>query len=636
MIIYQKKIKQQVFSLKKIGFFIFFSALLVALFILLSHYDYFIINVLKKKIIVLPEKHFYHESIEITLESPIKADIFYTIDGSNPEPNSYQYQDKIKVDKTTVLKFALFKNKKQIGQIQTHDFFINTNHNLPVLSISTDSKNLFDNQIGIYVVGDNRNFTKKGEDWERPAFLSFFESDQSLAFERNIGLRLHGGGSRGLPQKSFRIYIKDIDKNETLNYQLFPDSDVNQYNTFVLRNGGGDAVYSTIRDVLAHELIKQNSTLDISNYRPVVLYLNGEYWGLYHLRERQDQYYFQNKYNLDLDRLTILNIPHDVGDNRGLAILDYGKNDSDVTLYNDLFKKANRCDKCTDFNYYNRFLDIDNLIDYYIFEIFFANFDWPFGNMKAWKYQTAEYEPLAPLGQDGRFRWIVYDVDVGFGYGGKTLEDAADAAESGDYGRLIDDKFPFRFVFFNNESQIRYLNRFADLLNTTLSADNMIRTINEITAELEPEMPNHLNRWSNQYVKSDFYIDDGDDKGPASIEEWHQHIDFLKEYCTHRSYFMWENTREYFDLSGITTLTVETNDPKAGKIKVNSILLTDQQLPWSGQYFKNVPVQIKAIPNPGYEFSHWDGANSVLDTKKTLISLNFRREHTIKAYFKKK
>jgi hypothetical protein len=627
-----KNQQQFQFNWRLIVKYLFFSVFFILFLLILFNFDYFKINFLKQKITFEPETNFFDQAINLNLTSPLKnAEIYYTVDGSDPDTNSLLFEDSISVSETTSFKFALFKNNQQVSSVQTHDVFINTEHQLALISLTTNPINLWDEEIGIYT---EVNCTQKGREWERPATINFYEEDGSLGFSREVGIRIHGGGSRSLPQKSFRILIRNEDSDQTLKYPLFPDSSVQTFNSFVLRNAGGDWSYAYMRDALMHEIIEDSDlSVDLQDYRPVVLYLNGQYWGLYNIRERHDEYYFANKYGADVGRVNIYNVPHDVGVNRGKIELDEGKDKGGVDLYNKLFEDTKRCPGCASLDYLKQYIDLVNYRDYLISQFHFGNYDWPYGNSKAWRYETNAFEPNAPEGLDGRFRWLVFDLDVGFGAGVNDEEKMKKSAEGDSYGRLIDDRFPFRNLFYDHTFANEFINKYADMLNTIFKYENVEAKIDELAAVIESEIPRQIEKWHKKdnwkgIVSDEEFIEEV--KVLSSVEDWRRQIDLLKVRAKWRPVYMKENTVNFFKLSGISQIQLSANDPAWGSIKINSIVIEDDQMPWTGEYFKDVRISIEAIPKRGRRFVSWKG---YINSKSSKIDLLIDSDINLEAVF---
>ena len=435
----------------------------------------------------------------------------------------------------------------EIQKTQTVDFesFINPEHTIPVITISTASENLWDPEIGLYVEGNHINYKQTGEDWERPAVMKYYHSSETngfeLGFTREIGLRLHGNALRSMPQKAFRIYFKDEYQNPSkLVYPLFDEDRPEVFSTLILRNG--DPSYSLIREQVVTTLVSQASEVDVMRGKPVVLYLNGEYWGIYFLRERFDETYFEERYNLDKDYLGLLyaQLGHEP---KGYLLADNSQSEQDAVYYNAILKNASACKDCLSAGTADSQIDVQNMIDYYFFELYFSNTDWPYNNLKAWRYKTqSNFPPESELipELDGRFRWLLFDFDGSMGAGNITSEKMIDSARSNNsYGLLIDNDFPLRNLFYDDEFRQFYHTRSTELLDTVLDPENTTTVINQIVAEIEPEVVRHTERWGNEKglegkpVVSDY-------------QTWQEHVALLEQYLQARPEAFKKYTEEFF------------------------------------------------------------------------------------------
>ena len=290
--------------------------------------------------------------------------IHFTLDGSEPtaasavystplriasragEPNRYAAIESVaaswnkpdeEVFKASIVRAkAINLSTGAASAVVTNTYFVGADavnrYNLPVVSLVTDPDNLFDDQTGIYVLGqayaaqkdaditeDERqvfaNYNQRGREWERPVHIELFEPDGQPALAQDGGVRIHGSGSRRYPQKSLRVYARsEYDQQEVFEYPLFtgqPDDPENtaptayKYKQFLLRNSGQDWMSSNFRDVFVQRLAS-STTLDTQAGRPAMVFLNGEYWGFYNLQERYDEYYLYNKYGINLEKVSIL------------------------------------------------------------------------------------------------------------------------------------------------------------------------------------------------------------------------------------------------------------------------------------------------------------------------------------------
>jgi hypothetical protein len=193
-----------------------------------------------------------------------------------------------------------------------------TRYHLPVVSIATDSLHLFDYDTGIFVPGsitimggpeDDKkkdephlfgNYVQRGVEWERPASFELFETSGERALAQDIGIRVHGGRSRSLPLKSLRLYARSEYGENRFYYPVFPDLPYREYNRLILRNSGQDffSRSTMFRDGFMQTLVR-DLNLDTQAYRPSVVFINGEYWGIMNIRERYDEDYLARTWGVD-------------------------------------------------------------------------------------------------------------------------------------------------------------------------------------------------------------------------------------------------------------------------------------------------------------------------------------------------
>lgn len=624
-------------NLSQIKILAVFFVLFALIFAFIFNKDFITLLFNKNPVEISHPQHFYSETISVTLSSPIdNVLITYTLDGSSPTSASQVYIEPIEISQTTVVQAAAFKDNQQIGSTLIHDYFINTEHSLPVVTLNTDSKNLWDEELGIYTV---KNYEKKGKDWERPGVITFYETDQIVKFQNKINYRLHGAGSKNLPQKSFRIQVSD--KNFPIQYQIFPDSNIDTFYSLILRNAGGDWSYTHLRDPLIHEVVSKTD-LDIKtqNYRPAVLYINGEYWGIYNIRERQDQEYFSVRYSAEPESFNIYSVADDYGENRGKIFVDEGDDTTFAEKYNDLLLTVqDHCVGCASPDTINHTIDWINFRDYLIVELFFDNYDWPYSNSKLWRFDTPLVQENNPEGFDGKFRYLLFDLDVGLGFSATNESQISSDAEQNSIRRkFIDDKFPFRNLIHHPNFYTSFLNKFADLLNTDFSSESLKQEIANTSKVIKPEMPAHLKRWHtkdnwNGYIKEDLvdetvYITD--------FDNWQQNLSLLDKYVEVRPNAVRNHLVDEFNLSGTSQLTINVQPPESGYLRVNSLYLDDVLYPWTGIYFNDISLGIEAIPNSGYKFIGWESPTKPINKTTNEIFIQLQTDTILEAKFEKK
>jgi hypothetical protein len=385
---------------------------------------------------ILTQGGFSNSLQELTIEcSQSDVEIRFTIDGSSPSfnslsysepqwlsedflstanvnqvqisPSNYYYPDSADlVPKIIVIRAAAYNQLGElVSDIVTKSFIINDisiNHQLPVVSICGDYYDLFHEEYGILVPGVNYeesnedwsgNYYQRGNDWERKINLEFYESVTNEGFNQCAGLRVHGASSRRFTQKAFRFYSRAEYGAARFEYPLFDEKNITSYKRLIMRPFMSSWNASGLEDLTATTLALQLG-LDAPGTRPVVLYLNGEYWGIYLIQERIDDKYLEDNFGINPDAVDLIN--------SWFGNVADGDNED----FLDLYQFVNSSGLADSLNYQtvlNR-IDIDNFIDYQIFQIFVANVDWPANNMKCWR----EKIPSA------KWRWIFVDGDAAY------------------------------------------------------------------------------------------------------------------------------------------------------------------------------------------------------------------------------
>lgn len=380
----------------------------------------------------------YDDPITVEL-SCAEGNIYYTLDGSEPDENSERYEQPIvvtnrsnepnvwsaietvavdayvptePVDKCTVIK-AIAINGDTHSDVAIQSYFVGLDNtvyeNMAILSLAMDPEDLFGYENGIYVLGvvsdthiamtgeyekSYDNFSMRGRGWERKAQMEFYSSDHELKLQQDIGVRVRGHGSSKYNQKSLSLYARiEYDGNDAFQYAFFGK----EYNRLSLRNGGSpDVTYTKIRDVFVQSLVSDRN-IGCQQAVPCIVFLNGEYWGLYNLQEQVCESYVENYYGIGADNVIIVNNPWET------------EEDPNTQAYMEIVDYAESHDLSEDSNYawMEERIDIQSYIDYYCTEIYVANYD-AFGNNYAmWRSKEVVDSEFG----DGRWRWLLYDMD---------------------------------------------------------------------------------------------------------------------------------------------------------------------------------------------------------------------------------
>ena len=280
------------------------------------------------------------------------------------------------------------------------------------MSLTLEPDDLFDYFTGIYTTGikakvrrrgGRGNYTSRGKEWERNAILTFFNPNKELIFSQDVGVRIHGGGSRVFNQKGFNIYARNSDY---FAYNFFEEGKLN-LNTFMLRNGGSsDTHYTKLRDIFNQKLM-MGRRIACQDSIPCVLFLNGEYWGLYNLQERFSENYISRHYGVAGDNVIMICRSGEYWS------LDVGQKD-DVKIYEDILKFFAENDFSDPVKYAEacKLIDIQSFIEYLSAELYIGNVDWPKNNFRMWRARDISERQY----EDGKWRFMMYDTEASANY----------------------------------------------------------------------------------------------------------------------------------------------------------------------------------------------------------------------------
>jgi hypothetical protein len=414
---------------------------------------------------------FFDTTELITLSNSEQAPMYYTVDGSVPTKRSKLYKDPIEISSSQTIRARSFSKGKFAGVVVTNSYILNSDNidpKIPILSLSIDDRYLFDDMIGMHTVGKNgvkltqcvmkndelRNYAR---DWKRGGYIEYFDTKREKKFGFEADFSIAGQCSRSVDQKSFKV---DLDKKyglKSFEYKLFADKDIEKFKDFKLRVGY-EGYY--ILDMLGAAIVKSGELdVDYQAYQTLQLYTNGEYWGLYNLRETKGENYIKANHN-DVDK-------------KLLDIIDKGKIAKSGTMdeYNKLTTYVNTHDLSLKKNYDEvaDMVDIDSLIDYMIVMIYSANPDWIGRNTRCFKERK----------KGSKWRWMLDDLDMGFGMS-KIDMSFFTVAQGGYKDRSSTLSELFKKLLLNSEFKTRFKNRFNKLLDTLFKPANISGLIHQL------------------------------------------------------------------------------------------------------------------------------------------------------------
>ncbi|MCC5921509.1 MAG: CotH kinase family protein [Cyclobacteriaceae bacterium] len=586
---------------------------------------------------------FYKDSFDLTFENAEGYEIYYTLNGDNPkdsgilytdpillidrteEPNDYSMirtnnissgirafrSPRVNIQKINNLRWFYILDNDSSATINGNYFIGHPSNpfDLPVISISTNRENFWDEQTGIYVPGNtftgsdaSGNYYQTGREWEREIQLEIFEKDGTLALSQNAGARIHGGFSRRFAMKSLRLYARGDYGSSRFFYEMFPDQpEYQSYNRLTLRNSGNDFWHTQYRDHLMQGLIR-HMNFDTQAGRSFIVFINGEYWGIQNMRERYDKHYLERKYGVPEEKLDLLtrgNGQVKEGDNSHfLAMLDFIQN-------NDLSIQEN-------YQHVQTLMDTGNYIDYLIAQIYNGNIDWPGNNIDYWRYNRKEFRQEE--GQlDGRWRWLLYDIDFTFGFSSSTEVNMLSRLNRSNQSTLI-----FRGLIENEIFKNDFIARVFLHLNTTYKTDRIVAAVDSAVNFYTSSIPSHIERWR---------ISDG---------RYENQVDIMRTFAETRTNRVKSHFKAAYGLEEENELHIKYKQEE-GVLTLSGTDLSSlplQSASFEASFPSNLNIQLVASGKFGYRFLGWEDQDGELIKNDTLnIQLSFDQSYEAKFEF---
>ncbi len=537
----------------------------------------------------------YSEVFTVSITNPnlVNSKLVYTLDGSTPTINSPQYSGPIQIIGNTVLRSRIFP----IGAynflpstIANSTYLIGVSHTTPILMVTTDNQNLY-GPTGIF---DNFN-----SDWIKPAHAVFLKEGlgHPQVFETRTAMRMDGGagGSRSQPQHSFRLsFAHGALGEKSIEYPLIPDRpNRTTYSDIYLRNGSNQYLTLPYKDASQVRMMSEGTDNYYSAYRPVSVYINGLYFGLYELREKFNSEYFEVHDGANKDSLELLSLSYFY--NLVLRAVE-GDVDNFWSSYESFLDISP--EQSTYWNLADQHFDLKHYTDYVIGESWMGNVDWPQNNIKIYRSDKTNQ----------RWRFALIDLELSLQPNGWT-----DCQQNHiRYMLDRDPNIPYINIWLrsilNPYYKNYFINRFADLMNTSYANNEILNREESFYLSMYPEMDNEYARW-------------GDPNNIlGQLQNFNNNHQTFRSELACRNNVIRNQLVQEFNLEKKVTVNLAIQPDSAGSIKLNTI--TPQDYPWSGIYFDGVPLDMKAIAKPGYKFSHWLPSVFVSDTLVDSIKTN--------------
>lgn len=534
-------------------------------------------------------------------------------------------QPPFKVDKAAVVRAAAKSSDGKFSSVVNQTYFITNGvlskyKDMSVVSLVTDPDNLFDPDTGIYVVGnqflqwknspsydpaksiwdsDNvTNYFSKGREWEREADITFFENGQPVV-QQGMGIRIKGASTRNHAQKSFNLYARSNYGASKIEYPLLPDNFdiegnlIDKYDSVSLRSVTDG---ERLNDGLSQGLLADRENLTTQNMKPCVMFLNGEYWGLYIMTERISNYFIESNYGIPKEDVAILKNEE----------LEEGEQEDFDSFYSFVDKYAKL--DLTNAAYYKDvcdFIDIDSLIDHYAAGMYLGTFDWPNFNYGVWKNKGKVIENNKY--SDGKWRFITFDLD--YTLGGTYDDFGGVEGYAYDSFRHVADrnKRPtnlFLNLLKNKEFRDKFAAVYCDYANEIAKSDKGIARTEMYSNDYADLLADNLTRWWGYFGGTQ-----------ADTFAWNKQnyrtnlIQRIKTFFSKRDDYTLEDMKNYLGLSG-NLQNVTINSDGHGSVRINSITPDLNGSSWSGRYFSDCLITLTAVPDEGYSFVGWSGSSS--------------------------
>ncbi len=523
------------------------------------------------------ESGFYEESFYLEITGGGQNEdwtLYYTLDGSMPDTTSQQYTEPIliedvsykenvysarrdvsislcaeelekfglgamdyqiperPVDKGNVVRVAVYDGQENLVSEEVRVYFIGFQEKtgydgMMRVSIVTEPDNLFDYETGIYVLGIKYdryatkerylvgNFSESGREWERVASVSVFDENGAELLASSAGLRIHGATSRAIPQKGLNLYARDeYEGSSRFFYDLFGNG-IGPHK-FTLSSGGNDDLVKT-KDYIVQTMAAE-SGLNFATMKmyPCVLFLNGEYWGVYYLSESYNAEYVSDHYGVDKKNVVIVK---DGEVTEGNA--------EDIRLYDEMTDFIANHDMTDEANFQRacELIDIDSFIDYYATETYIGNIDWPQVNFSLWRVRSKENGRQIA---DGKWRYMLFDTN----YYSVFTDPSRDTI-----GWALEEDEVFASLLQNPLVQQKFRERIVHLGNEIYSVENGKEFFEAWYEKMDRSMQKNRERYCNTAIQE--------------VSPYHvYYMETLKTFFKERAAYMEQYMDYYFGEGG--------------------------------------------------------------------------------------
>jgi len=545
---------------------------------------------------------YYTGTISVSITANAADQIHFTLDGSEPTTASTVYSAPISVSATTVIRARAFSSNPDVPAsfIESNTYFINVNHTVPVIS-------LFGTELPALLGGSYG---------DPDVVAEYFDRTKVYKTEAAGSANKHGNDSWAYDQRGIDFVARDQDGyNYALEEKLFSRKDRDKFQKIILKPAANDNYPfeggAHIRDAYVHTLSQDGDlALDERTYEPCILYANGEYWGVYEIREKVDDHDFTDYYykqdEFDLYYLKTW----------GGTWSEYGgapaQADWDALR---AFINGNNMAIQANYDYVDSLYNYKSLIDYFALNSYVVTSDWL-------NWNTAWWRGINPNGDKKKWRYTLWDMDATFGHyiNYTGIPDQSASADPCNPESLPDPGGQGHVELLNKlrenpDFDNFYITRFIDLTNTVFSCDNMLTKLDSCIALIAPEMPAQIAKWG------------------GTIAGWQANVTTLRDYIDTRCTAIQQGFIDCYNLNGPYQITIGVDPVGAGNVRFNSLQL--DTYPWTGTYYGGIDNEMEATPVGNYVFDYWEMSNTPLpSTTDSLVTVDFTSNDNIIAHFK--
>lgn len=534
----------------------------------------------------VPPSGFYTQPFSVTFPTGTRC----AQGGTEPTMNSADVST-MQISATTVLRCRTFVGGSYPSEEINRTYVFEQQPSIATIFVTTDPLSMFSPDSGLYMKGNGASMMEpyRGANYwsnrELPVYVEFFEpgTPKKPAFGVKGDFKISGQYSRAKEKKSFSFTLREEYGEKRLKYPLFPDyPEYKKFKAFSVRNFGNNCGNDYIRDRLATSMT-EGLNVDYQRGRYVIVYYNGEYFGIHDLRERNNEYYYEYHYDVDPNNVDLIDADNVASTGSGedfKAMIEWLKSNS-LTDDVNYQKIADQ-------------IDVDNFMNYMQAEMFANNRDWPHNNMKKWRIAS----------EKSKWKWFLYDTDFGFGTtysmsngsifeyvtspsGTENMGFGMGMGAGNNNGDVSEHTILIRRLLENASFKNAFVNRFCVLISMNFASSRLLQKIETLQSQVQAEVSRDQSRW---------------DFNSAEMEG---EISTIKNFASSRGQTILSEMSSYFNLG--STVKVSLAAQGAGRILVNNLPL--DQASMTIDFFSGVPVTVTAVPNSGV-FTGWSDGDT--------------------------